>query len=90
MRWVYSFLMYLQDEYSAIDDEFSILCDSILQIFYSYNLNRKKDSIEWIEHQIHSLYEKAPSKSKEDIEMILASILEYEKDMISEFNTNVK
>ena len=75
-----NFLMYLQDEYAGIDDEFSYICDCLISILYEQVYQSKNSAdiqtviITSLETKIHDLCEKC---NKENVILVVQNIINY-------------
>lgn len=94
-----SFLLYLKDEYSGIDDCYSIIFDCIFNVFLqvSSSLSTSLSSTSLYSMSLSSILDSSleeckrqyPNIEEEDIDMMLQSILCYAKDCLSDAVVNL-
>ncbi len=87
-----SFLMYLEDEYAGIEDSYSILFNTILQLFYSFHPEKHtlEDIEEKLEQSFSTMKETYKDITQEHIDMMLQSIIHYANDMLEDFSNEIK
>jgi hypothetical protein len=84
--------MYLEDEYAGIEDSYSILFNTILQLFYSFHPEKHtlEDIEEKLEQSFSTMKETYKDITQEHIDMMLQSIIHYANDMLEDFSNEIK
>ena len=92
------FLEYLQDEYAAMDDEFSEIIDKVMQCFYQFlhareqlnsvstlqSSNACQELCQELEGSLSQVAEKYDAKHLMSLRLVLESMVQYTKDELND------